>query len=197
MIETFSIPLAFIIVASLALWIIIGSKGWWILKALAVIFATTFSIFLWRSLDDVQGWPTTSILPNTFEIKWISVDEPNLKTNHPGAIYVWVKDLEPNKSSHSVYLKTKHNNINNEPRLHKMPYTREMHKNAIKIQQKIAKGEKFSAARNGIGTGKGKHPKGNGDNDKDSKNSGSLSQESDGFDFYELPPPVYPQKLFE
>lgn len=203
MIQTFAIPLTFIIIASLALWIIIGSKGWWILKAAAVVIASLFSITLWQSLDDVQGWPTTKTIPAKFEIKWIGVEEPNKKTDAPGAIYIWLKDLEPEKTPHSWYISTRHKNINGEPRLHKLPYTRQGHEQAMKIQQQIAKGGKFMAGRSGkggvgeVGDGNGKGGKGKAKGKKGGKGGEGMTEGGDEFNFYELPPPSYPQKWIE
>jgi len=201
MIETFAIPLTFIILASLALWIIIGSKGWWILKAFAVVFACGFSILLWKSLDELQGWPTTDSIPNKFEIKWVVVDEPNKKTGSDGSIYVWLKDIEPAKANHSWYLTSKHKNINDEPRLHKTPYTKNGHEQAMKIQEKIGKGEKAYGQKKGKGMGEGgeggdgKGPKGQGQGK--GKGGGGMTENADEFNLYELPPPSYPQKLLE
>lgn len=197
MIETFAIPLTFMIIASLALWVIIGSKGWWILKATAVVIASLFCITLWNSLDDLQGWATNDKVPAKFEIKWISVEEPNKKTDAPGAIYLWIKDSEPDKTTHSWYISTKHKNINEESRLHKMPYSRKGHEQAVKIQQRIAKGEKFMAG-NGENDGKGGMSKYSKDkNKKGGKSGGGMTEGSDEFNLYELPPPSYPQKLLE
>jgi hypothetical protein len=168
MIETFAIPLTFVILASLALWIIIGSKGWWILKACYVILVFCFTIFLWKSLDELQGWPTTDSIPNKFEIKWVTVEEPNKKTGSDGSIHVWLKDIEPTKNSHSWYITSKHKNINDEPRSHKLPYTKNGHEQAAKIQEKIGKGGKAYGQKKGKGMGEGgeggdgKGPKGQG-----------------------------------
>lgn len=190
MIEIFAIPLTFMIITSLALWVIIGSKGWWILKSAAVMIASLFCITLWNSLDDLQGWATSDTTPAKFEIKWISVEEPNQKTDSPGAIYLWVKDLEPEKTAHSWYISTKHKNIGKEPRLHKIPYSRKGHEQAVKIQQKIAKGDRFMAGngnygKNGVGKNQGK---------KDNKSTEGGTESGTEFNLYELPPPSYPQK---
>jgi hypothetical protein len=199
MIDTFAIPLTFIIIATLALWIIVGSKGWWLLKAATIVVVSVFCVFLWRSLDDLQGWPTNDPIPNKFEVKWITVNEPNKKTDSPGAIYVWLKDLEPEKTSHSWYLTTKHKNVNDEPRLHKMPYTRERHEQAMKIQAKIGKGGKFMAqkSKGGIGEGSGQHKGPKGQSKGKGKGGGGMSEGGDEFKFYELPPPSYPEKVLE
>ena len=210
MINTFAIPLTFMIVASLSLWIIIGSKGWWILKSLAVLGVSFFTITLWYSLDGLQGWPTKETIPAKFEVKWIAVEEPNKKTDAPGAIYAWIKDLEPEKTPHSWYISTKHKDVNSEPRLHKMPYSREGHEKSMQIQKQIAGGKKFMGQRGkdgGVGqpgngkvgegeAGEGKNGAGKAKG-KGNKSGGGMTENADEFNIYELPPPSYPQKFLE
>lgn len=205
MIETFAIPLAFIIVSSLTLWIVIGSKGWWWLKGLMVVLTSAFSVSLWLSLNALLGWPTQDVIPEKFEIKWVVAEEPNKITNSEGAIYVWLKDLDSGKKSHSWYMSRRFNKIEDEPRIHKLPYSRSMHEQAVKIQAKIASGGKFYGERNGDGApgegrngkgkgkGKGQGPQGTNERGRGDGSQGSLSQEQD-FIFHELPPPSYPEK---
>ena len=211
MINTFAIPLTFLIVASLSLWIVIGSKGWWFLKTLVVVGVSLFTIALWHSLHGLQGWPTTETIPNKFEVKWIAVEEPNKKTDAPGAIYVWIKDLEPEKTPHSWYMTTVHKDIGSEPRLHKMPYSREGHEKTMQIQKQIAGGKKFlgqkgkdgSVGEPGKGKGDGEAGEGAGKNKGVGKNKGTgvggggMTENADEFNIYELPPPSYPQKFLE
>ena len=207
MIDTFGIPLAFIIITTLILWMIIGSKGWWWLKAIVVTGAVLFSISLWHSLAALQGWPTQEELPPKFEIKWVVVEEPNKKTGFKGAIYVWVRDIAP-KDSRSEGLPLLHTKKqSDEPRLHTVPYSREMHEQAEGIKKQIASGKPYyGEMKKGEGEGKGKGdgkgkgkgkggkgPKGEGEG-KGQGGDGDLSNEQDPI-FHELPPAVLPEKI--
>ena len=199
MIETFSIPLTFILIVAIALWIIIGSKGWWVLKASTVLIACWFSVFLWNSLADIQGWPTEKPMPPKFEVKWTVVEEPNKKTDSAGAVYFWIIDLNPEKSTQSYYMKSTYGQLNGVPRVHKMPYSKKLHQLAVDIQQKIAKGGKFFGGNKGDGKkGKG-DGNGKGDGDSEGKKGGKggkggMTPNAEEFNLYELPPPHLPPK---
>lgn len=208
MIDTFGIPFAFVIISILVLWFVIGSKGWWWIKALVVAGSVLFSISLWHSLDALQGWPTNESLPDKFEIKWLVIKEPNKKTGDEGGIYVWAKDLQPKKTKSGKFIL--HNKgTSDEPRLHTIPYSRKMHEQAEGIKKQIAAGKPFygevkkgggvgeagkgkgKGKGEGKGRGRGKGGKGRG---KGSGRGGDLSNEQDPI-FHELPPPVLPEKI--
>ena len=204
MLDTFGVPVAFIIVSTLALWVIIGSKGWWWIKMGVATLTILFSISLWHSLESLEGWPTDQPMPNRFEIKWIVVEEPNIKTGDEGQILIWAKDLEPLLREKSDIPLLHNKGQSNEPRIHRLPYTRELHLQAVQIQKKIAAGGRFfgemkgrgqgikvSGKGNGNGKGKGK---GRGRGKEGVNDGGSLSNEQDPI-FHELPPPYFPQKV--
>lgn len=202
--DTFGIPLTFIIITALILWAIIGGKGWWWLKAIMVIGTFLFGVVLWHSLETLEGWPTEEPMPEKFEIKWIVVEEPNMKTGEKGEILVWSKNMTEDYKTASSPIPLLHNKEqSDDPRLHRLPYSREMHKQAQDIQKKIAfggkyygemkdgkmkgKGEGNGKAGNGKGKGEGQ---GNGKTGGKKGDGGSLSQEQDPI-FHELPPPYF------
>lgn len=182
----------------MALWIIIGCKGWWWLKALTVVVALWFSTFLWGSLGTIKGWPTTESVPDKYELKWVVIKEPNKITNDPGAIFLWMIDLHAKSKEAGV------------PRVHEVPYSKELHQQANKAMGKIGKGGKFFGSKDGgkggIGDGdgdgngkggkggKGKGKKGQGQNGKNGRGGGGMTENADEFNLYELPPPSYPVK---
>lgn len=217
MIDTFGIPLAFIIIATLTLWVVLGCKGYWWLKLVMVSLSIFFSISLWNSLVSLQGWPTSETMPEKFEVKWLDVKEPNKKTGEEGYIYVWAINLEPNRPSPvaddaatpplGVQLHAKE--YSGEPRLYKLPYSREMHKQAEGIKEMIGKGGRFYGrlvqageggisqlgvdSKGGSGKGKGKGRPGQGQSNGEGSRNISEGQEFE-FIFHELPPPLFPNK---
>lgn len=145
MIETFGIPLAFLIITTLTLWIIIGSKGWWWLKAITIIGVIFFSTCLWKTLGSLQGWPTDETLPNKFEIKWSITQEPNKLKDSKGFICMWIINLDKEKEKS---LPIFHNiGKDNKPRSYIVPYSRELHHQLEKIKRQIAKGKRFYAKK--------------------------------------------------
>jgi len=202
--DTFGIPLAFLIVTALVLWAVIGGRGWWWLKALMVVGTFLFSISLWHSLESLEGWPTDESMPDKFEIKWIVVEEPNIRTGDKGEILVWSKNMTKEYKSKSSIPLLHNKEKSDDPRLHRLPYSREMHKQAQDIQKKIAAGGKYygemkdgkmegkgEGKGKGSGQGKGGDGKGEGKGKSGQKgDGGSLSQEQDPI-FHELPPPYF------
>lgn len=200
MIDTFGIPVAFTIIAALTLWVIIGSRGWWWVKMGVATLAIFFSISLWHSLSGLEGWPTDQSMPQKFEIKWIVVEEPNNKTSTKGQILVWARNLEPMSGEKSNIPILHNKNKSNEPRIHRLPYSREMHQQAIKIQKRIGSGGKFfgemkkGEGMKEQGKGNGKRSGREGEGIGEGKGAGSLSNEQLPI-FHELPPPYFPQKI--
>jgi len=213
MIDTIGIPIACATFTILLLWFIIGTKGQWALKMLVSAFSVYFCVCLWSSLNGLLGWPTAASLEGKkVEILWVDIKEPNKKTEDPGAVYVWARHLEPEKTSSSFILRFHTKDSQNEPRLYKVPYSRKLHEQAMKIKQHLAKGGKFAGQLSkqqfkgkgqGKGEGKGKG-KGEGKGGRDGKgrssnkdgNGGSMSQDQE-FMFHQLPPPRYQSKNYD
>ena len=99
MTETIGIPVAFILLTILILWVVIGVKGKWWIKSCLISLTLYFSIGLWVSINGLLGWPTTDSPPQEFEVHWMLVEEPNKKTGDPGAIYMWASDINADKQS--------------------------------------------------------------------------------------------------
>ena len=72
-----SIALTFFIISSLLLWIVIGSKGHWGLKAVTIAFVLYFCLSINLSLSNLLGWPSDQSLPEEFQVHWIEIKEPN------------------------------------------------------------------------------------------------------------------------
>ena len=103
MTETIGIPVAFILLTILILWVVIGVKGKWWIKSCLISLTLYFSIGLWVSINGLLGWPTTDSPPQEFEVHWMLVEEPNKKTGDPGAIYMWASDINADKQSFSPF----------------------------------------------------------------------------------------------
>lgn len=206
-IETFGIPLAYVIVAALVLWMAITARGLWWVKALVILLAVLFSIGLWRSLEGLQGWPVEAEMPERFEIKWTLVDEPNKKTGSPGAVYVWARNLsapDPGRKPFALRLQTR--DLGREPRIFKLPYSRPLHEQTEEIQVRLMDGGRFFGflGRAGLeegapggpggrgGRGGGRSPVPGGEFGLERGSGGEPTRQE--YIFHELPPPSFPAK---
>jgi len=112
---------SFLVLVALILWLIILSKGkFWIIKSIVITTSTLFSIIVLISLKDFIGWPSSSKLPQEFQLHWAIIDEPNKIKNTEGAIYMWVTKLDKENKNKGL------------PRSYKIDYTRKNHEEIMK-----------------------------------------------------------------
>jgi hypothetical protein len=175
MTETIGIPVAFVLLTILILWVVIGVKGKWWVKTCLISLTLYFSVGLWISIDGLLGWPTTDGPPQKFEIHWLLVKEPNKKTGDSGAIYMWASNVNANKqSSFSPFGSKK---PLSKPRLYQLPYSRSMHEQTESILEKLKKGERHMATLDGEGQG-GKEGEGSGKGREGEGKNGNLGMEA-------------------
>ena len=165
------ISASFLVLTALILWLIIISKGgMWTIKSIVISIATLFTIIVFLSLKHFIGWPTTSKLPQEFQLHWAIIHEPNKLERKEGYIYMWATELSANDKNVGI------------PRAYKSKYSRENHKQIAAALLRLGegilqKGEKVEAK-------------------EDIDTEEDLSKLQD-FVIYDLPKPLLPQKSRE
>jgi hypothetical protein len=129
-------PVVFLFFASLLIWIIIGSRGFWWLKLFLMILALVISVEMYVSLDSYRGHPLEKSyeeMPDRAWLLWSYVEEPDKSTNNPGGVYMLLRprDVDPVKGWLGYFVPSE------AIRLYKLPYSRENHKEAQDLQLKI------------------------------------------------------------
>lgn len=209
------IPIAFILIATIGLWLMIYSKGHWLFKMTYIAVCLYFGIATWASLSELSGWPSNSELPTKFMVSAVLVQDPMPAKKDQGAIYLWLIEIDQNneakKSDTFILLSpfvSKKREI--EPRAYRLVYTEQRREQATQISRMLKAGKPVVGERknlagqggkegekgeNGNGQGNGNGLKGRNGQGRNGKNAGggSLSQEQE-FMFYELPPPLLPRK---
>lgn len=189
----------FCLLMSVLLWNIIAGKGYWWFKAMLVPLCIWFSIAISVSMPTLLGWPTDEELPFKYEVFSLKIDNPDLKNGGAGSIFVWAGDRDP-VSDRGIF--DLYRNDLTEPRGYRLPYSKELHKQAQKAQALLRKGKRvFGMNPKGKGEsknkgegGKGKG-KGNGDPKKGTLNGlGEEGDRSVGPKFYVMPPVELPEK---
>lgn len=102
---------AYIIIAVLLLSMNIAPRWAWWVKATAIVVTSAFFVVTYYSMIDMMGWPVTERLPPKFQLHWAKVVEPDKLLNQPGAVYMWVEELDANNIPFGI------------PRAYKLPYT--------------------------------------------------------------------------
>jgi hypothetical protein len=91
-----AISVAYVVMAVLLLGIGLTARlAWWV-KAFAIIVTSAFFIEAFFATRSLLGWPGSSPLPHRFQLLWTRVVEPDPKLGDPGAIFLWVEELDDN-----------------------------------------------------------------------------------------------------
>jgi len=213
MFDAIGITAMFVVMAVLLLWIIIGARGWWLLKVPVIAATLYFGIVVWYSVDSYLGWPSTQYPPRKFQLHWAIVDEPAKGSQETGSIYLWLSkmkhddDKKNEKSWEKYFTWLGYEQDPRNPRVYVVPYTRPLHEQMQKAQGMLKKGQKvigeFAPGKGGKLGGEGKG-KGKGKGDGQGKPGNGKKGQGAGYDgdnkglgdwrFYEFPPPKYPEK---
>lgn len=97
-------------------------------KLTLVALCAGFYLWHYDALQNYLGWPADSALPRKFEMLASLVVEPDLKRDHPGAIYIWVRDLDGDRPV---------------PRAYRLPYRKQLHREVDETARKQRQGERY------------------------------------------------------
>ena len=205
-----SITLAFILLTSLILWFVIGSKGLWRLKAATILLTLYLCLSVNFSLDNLMGWPSSQQPPKEIRVHWVIIKEPNKKTGDKGDVYVWVTDMNPKEKDDGSFFISFANENMRKPRSYRLEYSKELHEDGQKALEMIMGGQAVMGTNEGLqgqgeggdgqgdGQGAGQGEGGDGDGEGGGENGGgagggSLSRNG-GISFQPLPPSKLPSK---
>jgi hypothetical protein len=156
------ITILYVLLMILLSWSIIGIKGRWITKGLITAIAIWFSVTLYYSFHNFMGWPSEETISTQYsQLIWFQIKEPSKVSNHPGAIYLWVREIPESEKIEGLTLKQLSNPMvwftypdETVPRAYKIPYTKKAHrklreaadgrKTGIRAYVEIKKKEKTS-----------------------------------------------------
>jgi hypothetical protein len=137
------ITILYVLLMVLLSWSIIGIKGRWITKGLFMAVAIWFSVTLYYSFHNFMGWPTEETISTQYsQLIWFQIKEPSKVTNHPGAIYLWVRELSSKEEPEGLTLNQLSNPMTwftypdeSVPRAYKIPYSKKKHRELRKAAE--------------------------------------------------------------
>jgi len=91
-----AISAAYVVIAVLLLSMGLTSRFRWGIKAALIVVTSAFFVESFFATRSLLGWPGTGQLPHRFQLLWTRVVEPDPKMGDPGAIYLWVEELDEN-----------------------------------------------------------------------------------------------------
>src|SRR5690348_12513426 len=98
------------------------------LKIAAILAASAFYVVVFFATQGLLGWSAPVAVPDRFQVLWTRVIEPNPSRNNPGAIHLWVEELDES------------NLPSGEPRAFRLPYSVELARRVSTAQAEIEEG---------------------------------------------------------
>jgi len=123
-----AISVAYVVIAVLLLCMGLTSRFAWWLKGVVIVVTSIFFIESFFATKSLLGWPGTGQLPHRFQLLWTRVVEPDPKISDPGAIYLWVEELDENNVPSGT------------PRSFKLVYTQPLADRSNKAKDEIMSG---------------------------------------------------------
>lgn len=197
------VSILLLLLFAMGFWLVKESKIYLWMKVSCIVLFFSFCVFLAISMESQLGWAAVATNFNeVITIRSVVIKEPNKQLNFAGSIYLLL-DMPPSLDS-SVLNIFGHKSESIEPRLFKLPYSRNLHEELEKsVIPKLRKGQvvkgklqKADKSNGGKGDGSGKSANRNGSSSKDGSGNNRFGGESlkTEFMFYELPPSYFLRK---
>lgn len=91
-----AISIAYVVMGVVLLGMGLTSRFAWWIKAAAIVVTSAFFVEAFFATRSLLGWPGSSALPHRFQLLWTRVVEPDPKLGDPGAVFLWVEELDDN-----------------------------------------------------------------------------------------------------
>jgi hypothetical protein len=188
---------AYVVLAVVLAGIGLTARWRWQVKAAAIlVLACCYGVVFYQSRA-LLGWPAVVALPQRFQLLWVRIVEPSKAANDPGAIFLWLEDIDVN------------NIASGEPRAYRLPYSQDMANASIKARARIEHAEAvMGTAIDMLATAEGGDRPELSEAEQDRIDQGVRAMAGRGaqidvgaaqgtpqhIDFVPLPPPVLPSK---
>ncbi len=124
-----ALSLAYTVLGALLLAMLLRTPFAWWVKAGAIVLTSAFFIIAFDSMRGLLGWPSPRPMPDRFQVLWTRVVEPSRAYNEPGAIYLWIEELDDNNVPSGV------------PRSFRIKYTEPLAEKVEKARADIMSGK--------------------------------------------------------
>ena len=114
---------AYILPLLLIAWLWLGSNAATAVKIAITLLLPLFYLLHWQGIEQTRGWPAQQPLPESFELIAADVVEPGRDGRDAGIIHLLIRPGEASP-----------------PRLHAVPYSRELHAMLFEARERIAAG---------------------------------------------------------
>ena len=125
----FAIVVAYVAIAVMLLSLNLFSLWRWWVKASAIVISGLFFIVSYFAVTSLLGFPTLANIPERFSLVATRTVEPNKANGDPGAIYLWVEQLNDKNVPSGL------------PISHRLGYTEELAETVNEAQKRRNAGE--------------------------------------------------------
>jgi hypothetical protein len=141
--EILGLSLAYVLLAALLLVIALRARIPWPLKVAAVLVTSAYYCVAFFRVEGLTGWSAPTPLPSQFQLLWARVVEPNPLDRDPGAVHIWVEELDAA------------NLPSGQPRAHRLPYSPALAHKVEAARDEIMKGHPIGGRAVDYGAGNG------------------------------------------
>ncbi|MDQ7249812.1 hypothetical protein [Dongia sedimenti] len=120
--------LAYVLLSTLLLVVLIWLPIPRVAKIGAIVVASLFYAGVFFASQRLLGWSAPVAVPARFQVLWTRVIEPNPSRDNPGAIHLWVEELDDA------------NLPSGEPRAFRLPYSVDLARRVSSAQAEIEEG---------------------------------------------------------
>ncbi len=189
------LSLGYALLGLLLLLAVVRTRLPWPLKAAAVALTSAFYVLVFFRTEGRLGWSAYDPLPARFQLLWVRSVEPNIALGQPGAIHLWVEELDEDNLPSGM------------PRAYQRPFSTALARKVEKARTEIAAGHPQGGRAAQFGTGDGEAAPGgppgalfaSGEQGGDPSGGGLLDSafmrgDSQSIEFAPLPVPTLPVK---
>jgi hypothetical protein len=141
--EILGLAIAYALLGALLLVIALRARLPWQLKLGAVLVTSAFYGVAFFRIEGLTGWSAPAPLPSQFQLLWARVVEPNPLDRDPGAVHIWVEELDAA------------NLPSGRPRAHRLPYSAALAGKVTAARDEIMKGHPQGGRAADYGSGNG------------------------------------------
>jgi hypothetical protein len=115
----------------------------WPVKAAAIVVTSAFYLVVFFRTEGLLGWSAPQPLPARFQLLWARSVEPNLALNEPGAVHLWLEELDEANVPSAV------------PRAYRLPYSAALARKVENARIEIISGRPQGGRAEQFGAGDG------------------------------------------
>jgi hypothetical protein len=113
-VEIIFLSIGYALLGTLLLLAVTRARLPWPVKAGAIVVTSAFYVVVFFRTQGLLGWSAPEAVPARFQLLWARVVEPNRAEEIPGAIHLWLEELDDANLPSSV------------PRAYRLPYSTEL-----------------------------------------------------------------------